>query len=222
MRGALHVFGLAFRDVWDDLWTNLVINLIWLCFQLLVITGPPATLGLMNYANRVANEEVAGFDDFWHGMRRYFFSSWRWALINYFILALLVGDYLLTGRFRGSSIVQIFQGFYLVVLAVWLLVQLYALPFLIEQNSPDVLQAIRNGAVMLGRNIRFSVVLGFLLIIVLLVGIPVFMLSVALGGMLIALAGNHAVLDRLQSNRMVEQVPNRRDPAQAAEQHRSP
>jgi hypothetical protein len=179
--------------------------IIWFCCQLLVITGPPATLGLFNYANRVAKGEVTDFRDFWGAMRQYFFTAWRWALVNYFALALLVGDYLLTGQLAGGSLSRILQGLYLAVLAGWLLVQFYALPFLLEQASPSVKQALRNGAVMLGRNILFSLVLDVLLFVALLAGIPVFMLTVALGGMLVALAGNHAVLDRLQAYKTGEQ-----------------
>jgi hypothetical protein len=118
-------------------------------------------------------------------------------------------------------VVRILQGLYLALLAAWLLVQLYALPFLLEQDTPGVFQALRNGAVMLGRNIRFSVMFGFLLGLALLLGIPVFMLSVAFGGVLIALAGNHAVLNRLEIYRAGEPFVPEQDPAEVLEHHRN-
>ncbi len=221
MKDALRVIGWSFRDVWDDLWTNLVINLLWFCFQLLVITGPPATMGLFNYSNRIAHGEVTDFSDFWGAMRRYFIPAWRWALLNYVVLALLAGDYALTGQLSHGNITRILQGFYLALLAAWLLVQLYALPFLLEQDTPGVLQALRNGAVMLGRNIRFSVVFGLLLGLALLLGIPVFMLSVAFGGVLTALAGNQAVLNRIEVYRAGEPFVVEQDITEELEHHRS-
>ena len=200
MRAAVGVIGSAFQDAWDDLWTNLALNLIWLICQLLVIPGPPATLALFHFANLAAKGEVTDFHEFWGAFRRNFWTAWRWALLNLLVLALLLGDYLLSGGFRADSTAGILQGLYLALLAIWLLVQLYTLPFLLEQSSPGVLRAERNAIVLLGRNIRFSLVLGALLIVILMVGIPVFFLSMALGAMLIAAAGNHAVLDRLAAH----------------------
>ena len=191
------VIRLGLKDAWEDLWTVLVCNLIWLLSVLLIIPGPPATLALFYYTNRLAHGEVADLADFWQALRRYFAPAWRWGLINLVLVAILVGDMLLTGRLGRSSLAYLIQSFYLAVLGVWLIVQLYTLSFLIEQDQPGVVQAIRNGAVMLGRNIGFSISLGLLLAIVLLLGTLLFMLSFAVGGFLLASVGNHAVLNRL-------------------------
>jgi len=197
MSDAVAVIRLGLKDAWEDLWTVLVCNLIWLLSVLLIIPGPPATLALFYYTNRQAHGEFADLADFWQALRRYFAPAWRWGLINLVLVAILVGDMLLTGRLGRSSLTYLIQSFYLAVLGVWLIVQLYTLSFLIEQDQPGVVQAIRNGAVMLGQNIGFSISLGLLLAIVLLLGTLLFMLSFAVGGFLLASVGNHAVLNRL-------------------------
>lgn len=201
---ALAVLRQALKDAWSDLWTVLVCNLVWLLAQLLIIPGPPATVALFYYSNQVAKGEQADFGDFWYGFRHYWKPAWRWGILNDVLLAILLGDYLLTGRLSHGAAGHLIQGFYLATLGIWLLIQLLMLPFLLEQETPNVRQALRNGAVMLGKNIGFSVILGILLALILLAGIPIFMLSFAFGGMLLASAGNHAVLNRLAVYRMPE------------------
>ncbi len=61
---------LALADLWNDLWMALVCNVLWLLGMLLVIPGPPATLALFFYANRLAHGERADLSDFWTGFRR--------------------------------------------------------------------------------------------------------------------------------------------------------
>jgi hypothetical protein len=190
----------ALRDTWNDLFTTAVCNLLWLFFNLLIVTGPPATVALFYYANRLVHGEPTGAGDFLRAVRRYFGVGWRWGLVNGAMLFLLVGDVVLTGQLGQSAGAQLVQGFFLAGLLSWLLLQLYTLPFLFEQETPSVQLALRNGAAMLGNNILFSVTLGVLLGCILLLGTLVFMLSLAAGGVFLALVGNHAVLNRLAAH----------------------
>jgi hypothetical protein len=114
---------------------------------------------------------------------------------------LLAGDYYLTGKIiPNSSLLPYLQGFYAVLLAGWLLVQLFALPFLFEQQEPLVLQALQNAARFIRKNFILSVVLALLLVISLAVGALAFMLTFVFGGGFLAFAGNHAVLLELNSD----------------------
>ncbi|MFW9894160.1 MAG: hypothetical protein ACFFFO_18290, partial [Candidatus Thorarchaeota archaeon] len=97
------------------------------------------------------------------------------------------------------------QGFYLAVLGIWLFLQLYVLPFLFEQETSSLRLALRNAATMLGANIIFSVMLALLLTVFLLSGTVLFLISFAAGGVFLALAGNHAVLNRLSGYRSAGQ-----------------
>ena len=90
-------------------------------------------------------------------------------------------------------------------LLAWLLVQLYALPFLFEQETPSVRLALRNGVSMLGSNLLFSATLGVLLAVALAVGILFFLVTFAAGGVFLALVGNHAVLNRLAAHRAAQE-----------------
>ncbi len=191
----------ALRDTWNDLLTTVLVNLLWTLLTVLIIPGPPATLALFYVGHRLAHGEPTDPGDFLRALRRYFGLGWRWGLLNGAVLFLLIGDVILTNHLSQSDPARLAQGFYLAVLGVWLLLQLYTLPFLFEQETPSLKLALRNGAVMLGRNVGFSVVWGLALAGMLLAGTLFFLVSLAAGGVFLALTGNHAVLNRLEAYR---------------------
>lgn len=200
MTEAWDVVRAALRDTWNDLLTTALCSLLWLLFSLLVVTAPPATLALFYVGNRIAHGEPTDPGDFLRGLGRYFGLGWRWGLLHGCVLFFLAGDVILTGQLSQSSVARLAQGFYLAALGVWLLLQLYVLPFLFEQKSPSVRLALRNGAAMLGGNLLFSVTLALLVAGVLLAGTLLFLISFAAGGVFVALVGNHAVLNRLAAH----------------------
>lgn len=195
---ALRILGLAFRDTWQEFWTILIVQLLFLFANLLILPGPPATLALFYYSNRIAHGEIATERDFLHAIRQYWGPAWRWGFINLFVIALLTGDYFLVGRLTENAEMAAFiQGLYVTLLAGWLVLQLFALPFLFEQERPLVVQALRNAALFIRRNLIFAFVLVSLLGLSLAAGVLAFMLTFALGGAFVAFACNHAVLKEL-------------------------
>ena len=181
----------------------MIVHLIFLFGNILIILGPPVTVALFFYCNRIAHDEVANERDFLQAIRSYWKPAWRWGLVNLSIIALLAGDYYLTGKLvRDADVANFFQGLYITLLVGWLLVQIFALPFLFEQEQPLVSQALRNSVVFIRRNLIFVLVLTLLLVISLTLGILAFMFTFVVGGALIAFAGNHAVLEHL-ANREV-------------------
>jgi uncharacterized membrane protein len=198
---ALKILGLSFRDTWQEFWTILIVHLLFLLGNILIIPGPPATVALFYYGNRIAHDETANERDFLHAIRHYWSPAWRWGLINLVVIGLLIGDYYLTGKLAGNTNTAHFlQGLYIALLAGWLLLQLFALPFLFEQEQPSVRQALRNASVFIRRNLFFVLVLALLLGLSLVAGTLAFMLTFAFGGAFLAFAGNRAVLQDLADN----------------------
>jgi hypothetical protein len=198
MGDAWAVVRAALRQTWADVFTTLVVNLLWIFFNLLIVTGPPATLALFYVGNRMARGEPTDPGDFIGALRRYFGLGWRWGAVHLFVVFFLVGDVVLTGRLLPGDNGRIIQGFYITLLVVWLILQLYVLPLLFEQERPEIRQALRNGAVMFGRNLAFSLTLAGLLAAVLLVGAAFFMVTAAAGAVFLAIVGNQAVMNRLE------------------------
>ncbi|MGE5252235.1 MAG: hypothetical protein ACM3QS_18685 [Bacteroidota bacterium] len=193
---ALKTLDLSFRDTWQELWTALLIHVLFVLGNLLVIPGPPATLAMFFFSNKIAHGEAADIRDFLGALGLYWAPAWRWAFLNILVIGLLAGDYLFMGHMAASAL-RFVQGLYLTLLAGWLLVQLFVPPFLFEQDKPAVLQALRNAFVFLGKNGGFVLALALLLAVSLAAGILTFMLTFALGGAFVAFAGNHAVLQHL-------------------------
>src|SRR5919109_929161 len=100
---ALRILRLAFRDTWQELWTILLVHILFLFANLLILPGPPATLALFYYGNRIAHGEIATERDFLHAMRRYWRPAWRWGVLNLLVVGLLSGDYYLVARFIDNS-----------------------------------------------------------------------------------------------------------------------
>src|SRR5512141_1881629 len=98
MKMAFKILGRAFRDIWQELWTILIVQLLFLLAQVLIILGPPATVAMFFYGNRIAHEEMATEKDFLKAVRQYWKPAWRWGGLNLLVIGLLVGDYFLTGK----------------------------------------------------------------------------------------------------------------------------
>jgi len=205
MKEALWVVREAFTDVWDDLWTMLVCNLLWYLANILVIPGPPATLALMHFANRLTHGETADLGDFWKAFRHYWWPAWRWGAINLGAIVFLLADIILIGPYSQDLWSQYLTALYAAFLAAWLILQFFALPFFFEQQTMSVRQALQNGAALIGKNPGFSIILMALLLLILVVGIAAFMLSFMLGAALLACAANHAVINRLQAANRAEE-----------------
>jgi hypothetical protein len=198
---AIKIILLSLRDTWLDLWTVLVCNLVWLISLLLIIPGPPVTLALFFYANQTVHEETINVSDFFKAIPRYWGVGWRWGILNLIVVGFLVGDTILTSYQSQTQASIFFSGIYFTLIIFWILLQTLALPFLLEQEKPSVVLALRNGFVMIGKNPFFSLSYLFLLIITLLLGTITFMLSVALGGAFVAFAGNRAVIAQLETQK---------------------
>jgi hypothetical protein len=206
MSDAWNVIRAALRDTWSDLLTTAVVNLLWLGLTLLVVTAPPAALALFYVGHRLAHGDPTDPRDFLLAFHRYFWVSWRWGVLQVAMLLLLIGDVILSGQIgSGSAAGRLVQGLYLAGLAFWFLLQIYTLAFLFEQETLSLWTALRNGVLMLGSNPLFSATLGTLLLLLLATGTLLFFITSAAGGVLVALAGSHAVLNRLQAQRAGQQ-----------------
>jgi uncharacterized membrane protein YesL len=195
---AFRVVRLGLRDTWQELWTILIVNLLFLLANLLVIPGPPATLALFYYGNRIVHDEIATERDFLRAIRQYWGPAWRWGFINFIVIGLLTGDYYLVGRLTENTEMAAFvQGLYVTLLAGWLLLQLFALPFLFEQKQPLVAQALRNAVLFIGKNLTFVFILVLLLVLSLMLGTLLFMVTFAFGAAFVAFVINRAVLKDL-------------------------
>lgn len=206
MRVTLGILRQSFRLIWEDLWTTLVCNWLWLFANLLIIPGPPATLALIYYTNLLAHGETADLKDFWIGFRQSWKTGWKWGIINLGVLFILLGDLTLLRHADGRLLNQFTAGLYLALIAAWLLLQFFTLPLLLEQGTPILLTALKNGVFLIGKNLSVSISMAIAIGLLFIAGIAAFMLSFAFGAVLIASASNLTVISCLEKTKQGKKI----------------
>jgi len=196
-KSILQILHDSLADIWNNLWLMLACSLFWLCAWLIVIPGPPASLALSRVGNRLTHGEVVDLKDFWETFRHAWGAAWRWGAVFLLVTAILVANIIITGNLQ-TPWQPYLQGLYLFLLVCWLILQIFALPFLWEQEKMSVRQALHNSWTLIVGNPEFAILLAILLILIYVLGTITFLLSVIFGGAFAACVGNRAVLNRLE------------------------
>lgn len=119
------------------------INIIAVLLSLTVVLLPPALVALYVVAWRAYQGEAPQVGMFWQAMRRWWLASWLWALVTLLlVLAFVAATFfysqqpgvLATIMQVGNHAVSIFAG----------LVQFFFWPYMVMQEQPRALVAVRN------------------------------------------------------------------------------
>jgi hypothetical protein len=194
----LRVIGRSFVDWWDS-WLDLfVVVVVWVFAQITIILGPPATFGMYYVAYHLINGESLGVRGMIEGGKKYFGLSWLWAAINAFVLVVLFTNV----RFYGSVQSQwgaYAQLFTLLVLLLWVTVQFYTLPYLMEMEKKHILKALRNAFFTSMASPFYSFLL--LVVAVIVTGVCVALIIPTFFGLpaVIPLLGIQAMYNRLEA-----------------------
>jgi uncharacterized membrane protein YesL len=194
----IRIIVVALIDWWDA-WLNVaIINTICGLCWLTVVLGPPATFGMYYAMNELAHGRGTGVRDMIDSARRYFLKSWLWMALNLIIAALVVISVQFYGSIRADW-GPILQGVLVILTALWLVVQFYALPYLMEQEEKRLLVAMRNGLFTAFAGPLYTfVVVGFAALVA-VISVPLIALLFLGGPAYIAILGNRAVLERIET-----------------------
>jgi uncharacterized membrane protein YesL len=58
------IIKVSLKDIWEDIWSVLVINLVWTLCMLVVVPGPPATLALYPVCQPHGTWRNCGYEGF--------------------------------------------------------------------------------------------------------------------------------------------------------------
>lgn len=207
MKDALRVIRRAIIDLWDHVFLVVFCSLIWLFLFLLIIPGPPATLALFDMAERMARREhLLEFRDYLRAVWARFGVGWRWAAINIPVVAIILVDIYAIPRMVSAEAAVPIQMFFLLALAMWIVINWYALAFLFQQKEASVRQALRNGGVMLLQHPLFTLVLAVITAILLWLSLILVIVNLLFGPMLVALISTNAVINRLELFRAAQKT----------------
>ena len=199
MKDALHIVRSALENLWDDAFMVIFCSLVWLFLTMLIIPGPPATVALFDISERIAKRDrLLEFRDYLRAVWRNFGVGWRWAAINIPVLLIVAVDIRVVPQMVSTSLAVPIQMAFYIALALWLIVNWYALAFLFQQEKSSVRQALRNGGVLLLRHPWFSFMLAIFTAILLALSFVFVIVNMLFGPMLVGLIATHAVNDRLE------------------------
>jgi uncharacterized membrane protein YesL len=171
----------------------MVSNVLWLLLSLPIITIPPAFAGLYYSTSKLAHKESSSRQTFFDGFRKYFRACYSWFFSNVLVVGLLLLNINLTIRFPQVLWLQLLRGVYWVLLGVWMLLQFYTFPLLIQQEKPRLGLALRNSAILWLKHSIFSLLLSIVIIVFIVVSIFLFPLWFVISASLIAYLANLGV-----------------------------
>jgi len=194
----LQVVAQALSDWWDD-WINMaLINLVWLLCWVTIVLGPPATFGLYYVTNQLAHGRSLGLRGLVEGGKRYFAKSWLWMLLNLVVALVLAVNIWFYGQFDADW-AGIVRAFPLFLGLAWLVIQFYALPYLMEQKEESLKLALRNGLFTLLAAPGYTAVVAGLAALIAVLSVWLVAPLLIGGPCLIATLGNRAVRERLET-----------------------
>jgi uncharacterized membrane protein YesL len=147
-------------------------NVLWVFSSVLIVTAPPATAALYVTTREIGYRRQVGWRDFVRLLRTHFFVGWRWATLNAMAVGIVFAN-LTFYSYMDNAIGVLLIALWLGLGFVWLVVQMYCFPLLLEQSRPAVIMALRNAFVLSMRHPLFTLtyvlVAGFFVFISLVV-----------------------------------------------------
>jgi hypothetical protein len=223
---AMTVFWQTLKDIWEELFSLAIVNLVWLFsfLPLLLITVVPIPIvaglailltlvlvpssmaGVYYVANRVAHGKTFHFSDFIEGVKIYWWRGILWALGNLVFVGLTYTNLIFyPSHFQGTWVI-LMGGFWLAVGVFWLAMQVYFWPLLIEQEKPRILVAWRNSAYMIFANPFFAFFVVFFTLFLFGLSAALTLPLVFVGMALVAILGNNAVLTLLVKFKIIKEA----------------
>ena len=179
-------------DMWDELLNMIFFNLIWLLGTVFIIFWPFVTFSLFHVVKDISEGRGIKFTKFFAYGRQTWKQAYVWGLINviaYFVLLFNIRFY---GGF-GTQWALFLQILFLSLVVFWTIIQLMTVALYPRLEEPGFKLAIRNAAIIVGRNPGLAVVLliEVALLLLLFRFVPVIML--VLGFSFIALLVNNTL-----------------------------
>lgn len=193
---AFVVMGRTLKAVYDELFLCVFLSLIWWLGTILILPAAPATVGLHQVANRIANYKRVDSSFFWEAARMNIKRGWLLYLINLLvpiIIATSVFFYLsATGWLR-------ILGFVCIWLFVFvLMISQYYFPLFWQQDEPDIRLILRNSVLLALQHPLYTFLMLLFQLVLLAVSIAITLPLFLLAPALIAISANFALAGMLQ------------------------
>ena len=184
---------------WYDDWFNLfILNFLVTISWVTIILGPPMLFGLYDIGNGLAHGRSNGVGELLRSAMRHFLVSWAWMLINVIVFIVVVVNisfYWNLGKSWSIILVSVF----LFLGLFWAMMQVYVIPFYMEQTTKSIVLAHKNAALTFLASPVYTLILFVFSAFLLLISYG-FILPLILGiPTLAVVVGNYAVIERIQT-----------------------
>jgi len=224
---ALQSYWEAIKSLYEEMYLLVIVNLLWAALTLLFwapfillwalwsfplyaialvfLLPTPPTAGIYYLAHMIVHEKrMPGVFMFWEGLR----TCWRPSLILFVIglagLALLWFNAAFYACLDGPVWSALSIAF-LYFLIIWLVMQVYTLPLLLEQRDKRLMLVYKNAFLITFGNLAFNFVLVVLLTLTIALSVLLTIPTLLLTMSLVALYTTHSLLAILgQRRRMVK------------------
>lgn len=196
---------------WDGFWIVWLSDVLWLVFCLPVITIPLAFAGLYACAHGLAYGESMNWTSFFLGMKRNLGASLRWSgfnLLGILLLAFYIWFFSSPGRGLFQSGSEFLMYFSVGLMLWWWIINLYTFPFMLAQQKPSYLQALRNSLVMFlkwpGVALGFTIINLAIIALSILLSFPWVVLGASLPALLACICVKYVIAQTLQPGNAAE------------------
>ncbi len=153
----------ALLEAYDSFSQLAIANILWFILTIPLVTAPPAAAGLFFYTHELAHRHPVDWRTFFTGFRKYFWLSWIWAVTNLVAIIILGVNAWFYMQVK-TAWAPWMAGFFVGILVLWLLLQMYTFPLLLEQTDQRMRVALRNSVVLYLKRAGFSLALVFIVI----------------------------------------------------------
>ncbi len=147
----------------------------WILIFIPIILASPAIGGLYYATNRLAHDIDGGLSAFWEGIKKYFWPSYRWGIMNLLMAFLFSVNIWFYGNATWSFAPYLRVAF-IVGAIFWATLQMYTFPFMIEQEKPQLRTAMRNSFISTARfplrSFGFTLLIGVLVFVSTFIFVP--------------------------------------------------
>ncbi len=191
MKMAFQSLWAACKDYYEEMFTLVGANLVWVLAMaavlglgylvsrlalppflsvavpvlLVLLVVPPANAGMFYLTNQIAHHKSIEFRMLFDGARMFAVQSWLLALLNVAVALIIFVNLQFYGSFQGQWPVVV-RGLFVGLAALWVLIQFYVLPMLMEQQEPRLRMALRNAAFLAFASPITTLLLAVLIVLV--------------------------------------------------------
>lgn len=202
---AFRVMGRTLKSAYDELFLIVFLSVLWWVGALLLVTGPMATSGLQQVANRIANYKRVDSSFFWAGARQQVGQG-----ILLYLLSLLGPPLIwfsITFYFAQEGWLAVFG-----VLMAWFLLTIlmagqYWFPLSCQQTEPGLKLTLRNSFILAIRHPLYSLLMLLFQLLLTALSVALVLPLILLLPGVIALSQNQAMVGLLQDMGLAPEPP---------------